>query len=492
MIVETRDLRVTFGEAEALKGIDLRVPEGSVFAMLGPNGAGKSTTIRVLMNVLRPDAGDATVLGTDSRDLEPQHFQRIGFVSESQRPPGALSLRGYFDYLSRLYERWDAALARHLCAQFDLPADRKLKALSHGMRIKTLLVGALAYRPSLLVLDEPLSGLDTVTRDEIVGGLLQQVQDTTVLISSHELSEIESFTTHVAFLQDGRLAIQESIESMQARFREITATLSDRKTLPAPLPDTWLMPEIQGHRSALRSCELRGRSGRAARARAPLRRRTRELRTDEPARDRRCADPGRPPPARGHGQGDSPDDPDVARGRRGAAQGSGVPLARGAARHRRVRRRRVRDASGAVALWESVRQPLALLGAALLIISVFQLDSAVSVVDDWLCRPVPRRDLLFAKVGLILAVVYGSRVIATLIVDVAQRRSLAETLMDALLLQDEFFLLVLAMLMLIAIVTRTTIQAIGTFIAVFVVSLGLPTAVAPAAGPLQPDIGESR
>ncbi len=130
-----------------------------------------------------------------------------------------------------------------------------------------------------------------------------------------------------------------------------------------------------------------------------------------------------------------------------------------------------------MALWESVRQPLALLGAALLIISVFQLDSAVSVVDDWLCRPVPRRDLLFAKVGLILAVVYGSRVLATLIVDLAQGRSLAETLIDALLLQDEFFLLVLAMLMLIAIVTRTTIQAIGTFIAVFFVSLRLPTAM---------------
>jgi len=248
MIVETRDLRVRFGRAEALKGIDLAIPEGAVFAMLGPNGAGKSTTIRILMNVLRADSGEATVLGTDSRQLRPKHFQRIGFASESQRLPGALSLRGYFHYLSRLYERWDVALARNLCAQFDLPPDRQIKALSHGMRIKALLVGALAYRPTLLVLDEPLSGLDTVTRDEIVGGLLQQVQDTTVLISSHELSEIESFTTHVAFLEEGRLGIQESIESLQARFREVTATLSELKALPTPLPEGWLVPEVLGHR----------------------------------------------------------------------------------------------------------------------------------------------------------------------------------------------------------------------------------------------------
>ena len=251
MIIESQALRVKFGHAEALKGIDLHVPEGAVYALLGPNGAGKSTAIRVLMNVLRQDSGDATVLGTDTRRLGPRHFQHIGFVSENQRLPGALSLQAYFAYLSRLYERWDAALAGSLCAQFDLPPDRKLKALSHGMRIKALLIGALAFRPKLLVLDEPFSGLDTVTRDEIVGGLLQQVQDTSVLISSHELSEIESFTTHVAFLQDGRLAIEESIESLQARFREITATLSGRRTLPSPLPDSWLMPEVQGHRLRL-------------------------------------------------------------------------------------------------------------------------------------------------------------------------------------------------------------------------------------------------
>ena len=114
--------------------------------------------------------------------------------------------------------------------------------------MKTLLVGALAFRPKLLVLDEPLSGLDTLVRDEVVNGLLQQAADTTILISSHELTEIESFTTHVAFMQNGRLLLQEAIESLQARFREVSVTLSAVKELPQPLPDDWLLPEIEGHR----------------------------------------------------------------------------------------------------------------------------------------------------------------------------------------------------------------------------------------------------
>ena len=116
------------------------------------------------------------------------------------------------------------------------------------MRMKALLVGALAFRPKLLVLDEPLSGLDTLVRDEVVNGLLQQAADTTILISSHELTEIESFTTHVAFMQNGRLLLQEAIENLQARFREVSVTLSAVKELPRPLPDDWLLPEIEGHR----------------------------------------------------------------------------------------------------------------------------------------------------------------------------------------------------------------------------------------------------
>jgi ABC-2 type transport system ATP-binding protein len=248
MIIETRGLSKRFGRFEALEELSLQVPEGSVFALIGPNGAGKSTTIRLLMNILRADRGDATVLGTPSHRLAPKDFERIGYVSESQKLPSALSLAHYFEYLRALYPSWDRELEAHLRRQFELPPSRKIGHLSHGMRMKALLVGALAFRPKLLVLDEPLSGLDTLVRDEVVDGLLQQAADTTILISSHELSEIESFTTHVAFMQNGRLLLQEDIESLHSRFREVRVTLSAIKELPRQVPPEWLLPEIEGHR----------------------------------------------------------------------------------------------------------------------------------------------------------------------------------------------------------------------------------------------------
>ena len=208
MIVETHHVAKRFGRLEAIEDLSLCVPEGSVFALIGANGTGKTTTIRMLMNILRPDRGDISVLGTPSHQLGPKNLQQIGYVSESQNLPGGLTLARYFDYLRVLYPAWDRSLEKELCDLFELPPSRKIKHLSHGMRIKTLLVGALAFRPKLLVLDEPLSGLDTLVRDEVVNGLLQQAADTTILISSHELSEIESFTTHVAFLQNGRLLLR--------------------------------------------------------------------------------------------------------------------------------------------------------------------------------------------------------------------------------------------------------------------------------------------
>jgi ABC-2 type transport system ATP-binding protein len=246
LVIETRHVAKRFGRFDAIEELDLQVPQGSVFALIGPNGAGKTTTIRLLMNILRPDRGEIRVLGLPS--LAPRDFERIGYVSESQKLPDGLTLAQYFEYLRALYPAWDRLLEKSLCEQFELPPSHRIRHLSHGMRVKVLLVAALAYRPELLVLDEPLSGLDTLVRDEVVNGLLQQAADTTILISSHELAEIESFTTHVAFMQDGRLLLQESIERLQARFREVSVTLSAVKEMPQPPPATWLLPEIQGHR----------------------------------------------------------------------------------------------------------------------------------------------------------------------------------------------------------------------------------------------------
>jgi ABC-2 type transport system ATP-binding protein len=247
MIVESHGLEKRYGRVDAIRDINLRVPEGSVFALIGPNGTGKTTTLRLLMNILQPDRGEARVLGAKSTQLAAEDFQRIGYVSESQRLPDRLTVAQYCDYLRSLYSTWDRQLEQELLHLFELPLSRKLKHLSHGMRMKVLLIGALAFRPKLLVLDEPLSGLDPLVRDEVINGLLQQAQDTTILISSHELSEIETFTTHVAFMQGGRLLIQEAIEILQQRFRAVTVRLSAIRELPQPLPENWLLPELAGH-----------------------------------------------------------------------------------------------------------------------------------------------------------------------------------------------------------------------------------------------------
>ena len=115
MIIETHHVAKRFGRFDAIEDLSLRVPEGSVFALIGPNGTGKTTTIRMLMNILRPDRGDITVLGTPSRELAPKDFQRIGYVSESQQLPDGLTLAQYFDYLRSLYPTWDRASRSELC-----------------------------------------------------------------------------------------------------------------------------------------------------------------------------------------------------------------------------------------------------------------------------------------------------------------------------------------------------------------------------------------
>jgi ABC-2 type transport system ATP-binding protein len=246
--ISTSHLAKKFLSSEAIHDLTFEVPEASIFGYLGPNGAGKTTTIKTLMNIFVASSGSATVLGLDSRRLSPARLQQIGYVAENQEVPGWMSVDYYLDYCRAFYPSWDSALCDSLLKQFDLPRKQKLKQLSRGMRMKAALVSAIAYRPQLLILDEPFSGLDPLVRDELVQGILAISADHrwTVFVSSHDLAEIENLVTHVAYIDRGRLQFSEELTSLQGRFREVGVTCEAAAQLPTPWPTAWLNPETSG------------------------------------------------------------------------------------------------------------------------------------------------------------------------------------------------------------------------------------------------------
>jgi ABC-2 type transport system ATP-binding protein len=240
--IQCSQLSKKFRRPFALDHVDLTVPEGSIYALIGPNGAGKTTLIKTLVNILRPTSGTASLLGADSRKLSPKEFAQIGYVSENQEMPEWMTVSYFLNYLKPFYPTWDDARAAEMLKQFDLPLDRKLSQLSRGMKMKAALVSSLAYKPRLIILDEPFSGLDPLVRDEFIEGLLESATGATIFISSHDLAEIESFSSHVGYLDRGRLQFSEEAAALAGRFREIEVTVAEA-TLPANLPASWLRVE---------------------------------------------------------------------------------------------------------------------------------------------------------------------------------------------------------------------------------------------------------
>jgi len=245
----TSGLARNYGKTPALLPTSLTVPHGSIFALLGHNGAGKTTLIKLLVNILRPSAGGATVLGLSSSSIGGDDFLRIGYVSENQDLPGWMTVRSFLDFQSGFYPQWNVD---PLIKRFNLPLSRKLKNLSRGQRMKAALASVLAFSPALIILDEPFSGLDPLVRDELIEALLDAAatQPTTILLSSHDLAEIESFATHVAFLHAGSLLFAEEMPQLSARFRDVSVTLASTDSLvqqELSVPPTWLNLQQSGH-----------------------------------------------------------------------------------------------------------------------------------------------------------------------------------------------------------------------------------------------------
>jgi ABC-type multidrug transport system ATPase subunit len=240
--IATFDLTRRFGRTEAVNGLNLQVPAGSIFALLGPNGAGKTTTLKLLMNLMRPTRGRATVLGVDARRLGPRDFERIGYVSENQRLPEWMTPGELFDYCRPFYPTWDDALRDKLASDLGLTSRAPLRTLSRGTRMKAALLSSLAYRPDLVVLDEPFTGLDPLVRDELVRGLLEVSGERTwtVLISSHDIDDVERLADWVGFIKDGRLLFAEPVSALLERFRLVEVVSSEDTPAVMPADPRWL------------------------------------------------------------------------------------------------------------------------------------------------------------------------------------------------------------------------------------------------------------
>ena len=244
--IQTEALSKRFGRVKALDGLDFCVPQGAVHALVGPNGAGKTTLIKILMNIFRASSGNASVLGVNSRRVSGKIFASIGYVSENQQLPGWMLVGSFLTYLRPFYPTWDNQLETQLVQSLELPLDRKLKQLSRGMRMKAALAGALAFRPKLIVLDEPFSGLDPMVRDELGKALLDRTADATIFLSSHDLAEIEGFATHIAYLDSGRVQLSEEMSSLSARFRDVELTFDGPAAVPSSLPANWHQIGVSG------------------------------------------------------------------------------------------------------------------------------------------------------------------------------------------------------------------------------------------------------
>ncbi len=230
-----------YGAQLALDRLSLEVPPGVVFALLGENGAGKTTTIQLLLGLTAADEGELSVLGLDSARQGQAVRSRVGYVPE--RPTlyewMTTSEIGWFTagfYGSGFLERY-----LRLAGEYRLPLQRKIKALSKGMRAKVSLALALAHEPELLILDEPTSGLDTLVRREFLEGMVDiAAAGRTVLLSSHQIGEVERVADVVAILCAGKLLAVERLDDLKDQIRELSITLSETTTSTPAIEGTIL------------------------------------------------------------------------------------------------------------------------------------------------------------------------------------------------------------------------------------------------------------
>ncbi len=225
LVIETAGLRKTYGQTQALGGLDLHVPKGSICGFLGRNGAGKTTTIKILLGMARPTSGQARVFGLQAglQDASVAIRRRTGFVSEDKDLYDYMTVAEIVRFTAAFFPRWRRDLEQRYLRKFELPAERKVKALSRGMRTKLALLLALCRSAELLVLDEPTSGLDPAMTEDVLQALVAHAagEETTVFFSSHQIAEVDQIADRVAIIDGGRTVVAGALDDLRERYRRI-------------------------------------------------------------------------------------------------------------------------------------------------------------------------------------------------------------------------------------------------------------------------------
>jgi ABC-2 type transport system ATP-binding protein len=223
-IIETAELRKQYDGVEALRGLNLQVPAGSIYGFLGRNGAGKTTTIKILLGMARPTSGHARVFGlaADTPTASVDIRRRAGLVSEEKDLYDYMTVGEMIRFTAAFFPRWSGELEQRYARRFDLPLDRKVRLLSRGTRTKLALLLALCRGTELLVLDEPTSGLDPAAAEEVLQALVVHVTDgMTVFFSSHQIAEVDQIADHIAIIDSGRTVVTGVLDELRQRYCRI-------------------------------------------------------------------------------------------------------------------------------------------------------------------------------------------------------------------------------------------------------------------------------
>lgn len=220
--IRIRGLEKRF-QSFTLGPIDLTVPQGAIYGLIGPNGAGKTTTIDLIMGMGGKDSGNIEVFGMDHILQEAEVKRKIGYVSPDLQYSAWGKIENVVRFIRAFYPDWDDAYCADLMKRLHLGGDERIATLSFGSRTKLALLLALSHRPQLLLLDEPLAGLDAVSKQEVFTELLEAVQDEnrTVVISSHDLHDIERFTDHLGIIHQGKVLLEGHTSELVAQFQMV-------------------------------------------------------------------------------------------------------------------------------------------------------------------------------------------------------------------------------------------------------------------------------